>query len=75
MFKTQKKPYLKKEHKQKRLKWARAHCDWMVENWMNVIWMDEAIFEVSLDTHFCYITCQKGKALKDQYLKPTFKSE
>ena len=39
--KKTKKPFLSKKHKQERLKWARAHQHWTVDDWRRVIFSDE----------------------------------
>ena len=41
-----KKPLLRKQNKQKRLKRAREHQHWMIEDWNKVLWTDESKFEV-----------------------------
>ena len=62
------------KHKEARLRWAREHVDWTLEDWMRVIWTDEATFETGLDTRSCYVTRRPGTAMESRYLKPTFKS-
>jgi transposase len=49
-FRPRKKPYLSKAHKRFRLKWAKEHQFWEVEDWACVAWSDEATFEIGLDT-------------------------
>jgi transposase len=39
--KKSKKPFLSKKHQQERLKWARAHQHWTVDDWRRVIFSDE----------------------------------
>ena len=62
------------KHKVARLKWAKEHKGWTLEDWLHVIWTDEATFETGLDTRSCYVTRRKGTAMDFKYLKPTFKS-
>ena len=38
-----KKPLLTKEHRRKRLEFARSHANWTVNDWKNVIFSDESI--------------------------------
>ena len=73
-FKARRKPYLSQKHKLARLKWAKEHVNWTLEDWLHVIWTDEATFETGLDTRTCYVTRRKGTAMESRYLKPTFKS-
>jgi transposase len=47
-----KKPLLTREHKRKRLEFARAHRDWTVEQWKQVIFSDETLIPArSSDAH------------------------
>ena len=73
-FKARRKPFLSNKHKVARLKWAKEHKGWTLEDWLHVIWTDEATFETGLDTRSCYVTRRKGTAMDSKYLKPTFKS-
>jgi hypothetical protein len=38
------KPYLTKEHKKKRLEWAREHVGWTKDQWAKVLFSDESPF-------------------------------
>lgn len=38
------KPYLREANRINRLKWAKAHLNWTVEDWKRVIWSDESPF-------------------------------
>ena len=40
------KPLLRPINKQKRLKWAKEHQNWTVEDWKRVLWTDESKFEL-----------------------------
>ena len=73
-FKARRKPFLTKKHKAARLRWAREHVGWTLEDWIRVIWTDEATFETGLDSCTCYVTRRPGTAMESRYLKPTFKS-
>ena len=39
-------PWLSAQAKQRRLDWCLAHPDWLVPDWLGVIWTDEAAFRV-----------------------------
>ena len=41
-----KKPFLSDKHKADRLSFAKKYQTWEVWDWMNVIWTDEASFEI-----------------------------
>ncbi len=73
-FKARKKPFLSDKHKAARLKWAKEHQRWTFGDWLQVILMDEATFEMGLNKHSCCITKRKGKTMESQYLKLIFKS-
>lgn len=64
-FKARRKPFLTSKHKAARLKWAKEHKGWT---------MDEATFETGIDTRSCYVTRKQGNAMDYHYPKPTFKS-
>ncbi|RYG91669.1 hypothetical protein EON65_59295 [archaeon] len=47
-----KKPLLTREHKRRRLEWARAHRDWTVGQWKQVIFSDKTVIPArSSDVH------------------------
>jgi hypothetical protein len=73
-FKTRKKSFLKFKHKLVRLKWAREHVNWTLENWMHVIWTNEITFETDLNIRSDYVSRRKDIAMKCRYLKFTSKS-
>ena len=39
-----KKPLLTKQHRKRRLDWAKKHSTWTVDDWKRVIWSDETAF-------------------------------
>jgi len=41
-----KKPFLTNKHKADRLAFAKKYQAWQLSNWMNVIWTNEASFEI-----------------------------
>ena len=43
------KPYLSVTHRKKRLDFARKYSHWTTEDWKNVIWRDESVFELGKD--------------------------
>lgn len=73
-FQARRKPFETDKHKAARLKWAKEHRNWTMDDWYRVIWTDEATFETGLDTRSCYVTRKQGDAMEYRYLKPTFKS-
>ncbi len=74
-FKTRKKLFLTAKPKLARLKWAREHVNWILEDWLHVIWTNETTFETDLNTRSDYVIRRKDIAMKCRYLKFTFKSD
>jgi transposase len=70
-----KKPYLKPEHRERRLAWCRRQKK-IKRDWNKVCWSDEATFEVGYNGTTIYVTCgsRPEEAYLDKNLKPTFKS-
>ena len=45
-YTAKRKPYRTAAHKRKRLEFANGHIDWLPNDWENIIWSDEAHFEL-----------------------------
>ena len=71
--KARKKPLLTKRHRRDRLKWAKEHKDWTVEQWRNVLWSDEAPFTLFPRSGNMYVRRQPGEALREDCIVPTVK--
>ena len=39
-----------KKYEVVRLKWAKKYKGWTLQDWLHIIWTDEAMFETCLDT-------------------------
>jgi hypothetical protein len=68
-----KKPYLKKEHQQKRLAFAQKYKDWTIENWMRVVWSDESKFQIFGSDGIKYCWKKSGDPIRNVHIKPTMK--
>ena len=68
-----KRPLLTKTHKQNRLKWAKEHRTWTIEEWKNVIWSDESAFAVVNGEGREYTWTKDGDVLDDDSVTPTKK--
>ena len=44
-----------------------------MDKWLQIIWIDEATFEIDLDIRLCFVTRKKETVMEAKYLKPTFK--
>ena len=66
-------PLLKKRHRQDRLKFAKYHENWTVEDWKRVLWSDETkINRIGSDGR-TYTWKQRGEPLSDRTTTPTVK--
>jgi hypothetical protein len=69
-----KKPFLSQVHKEKRLAFAKSHVNWTVEQWKNVIWTDEATFEIGKKFRQIWVWRSTQETYEPDYLVPSFKS-
>ena len=69
----QKKPYLKPEHQQHRLEFAKKYKNWTYEDWSKIIWSDESKFQVFGSDGKQYYWKRTGESLKSHHIKPTVK--
>ena len=65
---------LKLSHKAARLLWAIKYQNWTVEDWKKVVWSDECIMKIGVDSQRQRVLRQDGTALQDRNLAPSFKS-
>jgi hypothetical protein len=71
-----KKPLLTAEHKRRRLRWAKAHSTWTVDEWRNAIWSDETALTLvgSGGREYTWIKDGDDRAiLDDERVTPTKK--
>jgi len=69
----QKRPLLKKTHRQARLKFAQYHANWTVEDWKRILWSDETkINRIGSDGRV-YTWKKRGEPLSDRTTTPTVK--
>lgn len=68
-----KKPYLKKKHREQRLKFAKKYKNWSVEDWNKVIWSDESKFMIFGSDGRQYCWKKPDEPIRDQHVKPTVK--
>ena len=45
-----KKPFLSDSHQERRLRFAKEHESWTVDQWRSVLWTDESSFEIGKNT-------------------------
>jgi transposase len=69
-----KKPFLRKEQKQKRLEWCRRRRSWGLEEWRKIVWLDEATVQYVPYQAGRKVRIHPGEELKDENLQPSFKS-
>ena len=68
-----KKPLLKKSHCIQRLKFAREHVNWTVEDWKRILWSDETKINRIGSDGKTYTWKKKGEGLSDHTTTPTVK--
>ena len=56
-----KKPFLNEVQRQKRLKWAKEHAEWTVEEWKNIIWSDETRISIFGSDGVRYVRRRPGE--------------
>lgn len=67
------KPFISTINKQKRLRFAKAHRHWTVEQWSRVLWTDESKFNLVGSDGAVYVRRRPGEALADSCTKKTVK--
>src|SRR5437762_3937418 len=68
------KPFLTSKHKKDRLEWAMRYQDYSYEDWCKVIWSDECLMRIRVDSTRRRVIRENGKRLEDKYLASSFKS-
>lgn len=66
-------PMLKLVHRQRRLKFARNHENWTVEDWKRVLWSDETKINRIGSDGKVYVWKQRGESISDWTTTPTVK--
>lgn len=69
----QKKPLLKKKHRQQRLLFAKKYKNWTVDDWKQVIWSDETTINLYGSDGRSYCWKRPGEQLQPHHIKPTVK--
>ena len=69
-----KKPFLKEAHMEKRLQFAKAHRNWIIEQWKQVVWTDESSVEIGKDILQKKVWRLPQEKYDKDCLKPSFKS-
>ena len=69
-----KKPFLSDKHKADRLAFAKKYQAWEVLDWMNVIWTDEASFEIGRNSLQVKVWRRPYERYSWDCLAPIFKS-
>lgn len=69
----QRKPFLRPQHKQSRLRYAKAHLDKPASFWNKVLWTDETKIELFGHNKGRYAWRKKNTAFQEKHLLPTVK--
>ena len=70
---ARKKPFIGKKNRRLRLKWARDHASWSIEDWRRVIWTDETKFNMFGSDGIFRVWREPGNAMDPKYLRGTVK--
>lgn len=68
-----KKPWLSNKNIKLRLKWAKKHATWSIEDWKNVIWSDETKIQLFGSDGITRAWRKPGERMKKECLQPTVK--
>ncbi|XP_008558725.3 transposable element Tcb1 transposase [Microplitis demolitor] len=68
-----KKPKLTNRHKKNRLEWAKAHKNWTIEQWENVLWSDESKFQIFGSNRRVFVRRSKEERASEACTVPTIK--
>ena len=71
--KKAKKPFLSKAHKQARLRWAKAHQHWTVDDWRRVIFSDETKINLWNSDGIQYCLRKQDTPLQPFHIEETVK--
>ena len=66
-----KKPLLRPQTVKAKLRFARQHYDWTVEQWNNVLWSDESSFQLFYGAKRAFGRRRKGERFSPQCIVPT----
>ena len=71
--KARKKPFINEKQRRARLRFAKDHKDWTIEDWSKVIFSDESNFQLCPTHGRLMVRRRPGEAYKPQCLAPTVK--
>ena len=69
----QKKPFLSKTHRRRRLEFALEHQHWTLEDWSRVVWSDETKINRMGSDGRSWVWKKPGSGLQDQHVSGTVK--
>ena len=69
-----KKPFLSDTHKERRLRFAKEHESWTVDEWRNILWTDELSFEIGKNSRQVKVWRDSQSKYAAKNLVTTFKS-
>lgn len=67
------KPLLRPQNRQKRLKWAKEHQNWNIDMWKTVLWTDESKFQIFGSNRRVYVRRRRGERMREDCVVPTVK--
>ena len=71
---AKKKPFISEKNKQRRLKWAKSHREWSLEDWRRVIWSDESPFMLRYQGKKWVLRCYNQR-YENMFMQGTIKHD
>lgn len=68
-----KKPWISKKNRAARLKFAKEHKDWTIEQWKRILWSDESKNNLFGSDGRRFVRRPAGKRFDKNYIRPTVK--
>uniref|UniRef100_A0A914D0N1 Transposase n=1 Tax=Acrobeloides nanus TaxID=290746 RepID=A0A914D0N1_9BILA len=68
-----KKPWISKKNRSARLKFAKEHKDWTIDQWKRILWSDESKKNLFGSDGIRFVRRPAGKRFDPKYQKPTVK--
>lgn len=70
---ARKKPFISKKNEAARLKWAKEHSTWTIDDWKRVIWSDESKFNLFGSDGIVKVWRKPGEDMRKDCLRKTVK--
>ena len=72
-YRVRKKPLLTRNHRRRRLEFARAHRHYTADDWSKVVWSDESRFQLFRNDGRPFVRRRRGEEHLEECVQPTVK--